>query len=150
MLGNRLVVKYKDGKIVKGWTTDFGQNKEMFHLHPIKGFGKDIIEIVTSELKAVFFVKDYKGDKKYQKVRTFEGQHEPIPSERKIIVIFKDGENFYGTSHSFNPERKGFFVYPIDPNDNNDKVFVINPAVDSVKLQKFRSDEFQILVYETL
>ncbi len=36
MSGNRLVIKYKDGKIVKGWTTDFGQNKEMFHLHPIK------------------------------------------------------------------------------------------------------------------
>ena len=150
MSGNKLVVKYKDGKIVKGWTTDFGQNKEMFHLHPIKGFGKDDIEITISELKAIFFVKDYKGNKEYQKVRTFEGQHEPIPSERKIIVIFKDGENFYGTSHSFNPERKGFFVYPIDPKDNSDKVFVINPAVDSVKLQKFRSDEFQILVYETL
>ena len=150
MLGNKLVVKYKDEKIVKGWTTDFGQNKEIFHLHPIKGFGKELLEIETSELKAIFFVKDYKGNKNYQKVRTFEGQIETIPCQRKIIVIFKDGENFYGTSHSFNPERKGFFVYPIDPNDNNDKVFVINPAVDSVKMQKFQSDEFQIFVYENL
>jgi len=150
MLGNRLVVKYKDGKIVKGWTTDFGQNKGIFHLHPIKGFGKELLEIETSELKAIFFVRDYKGNKNYQKVRTFEGQIEPIPSQRKIIVIFKDGENFYGTSHSFNPERKGFFVYPIDPDDNNDKVFVVNPAVDSVKMQKFQSNEFQIFVYENL
>jgi len=150
MLGNRLVVKYKDGKIVKGWTTDFGQNKELFHLHPIEGYGEKLIEINTSDLKAIFFVKDYRGDKKYQKVRTFEGQREPIPSERKIIVIFKDGENFYGTSHSYNPEKKGFFVYPIDPNDNNDRVFVVNPAVDSVKLQKFKSNDFQIFVYENL
>jgi len=43
---------------------------------------------------------------------------------------------------------KGFFVYPIDPKDNNDRVFVINPAVNSVKLQKFNSEEFQIQVYE--
>jgi len=150
MLENKLVVKFRDGKIVKGWTTDFGQNKEIFHLHPLEAYGEDILEINTSELKAIFFVKDYKGNKDYQKVRTFEGQKETTPSERKIIVIFKDGENFYGTSHSFNPERKGFFVYPIDPNDNNDKVFVVNPAVNSVKMQKFKSNDFQIFVYENL
>jgi hypothetical protein len=97
----------------------------------------------------VFFVKDYKGDKKYKKVRTFEGQSKGIPSQRKIIIIFKDGENFYGTSHSYDPERKGFFVYPIDPKDNNDRVFVVSPSVDSVKLQKFNSEDFQIYVYET-
>ena len=150
MLGNKLVVKFKDGHIVKGWTTDFGQNKDIFHLHELKKPEKNPLEIEISELKAIFFVKDYKGNKKYQKVRTFEGQPAPIPSERKIIVIFKDGENFYGTSHSFNPERKGFFVYPIDPNDNSHKVFVVNPAVNSVKVQKFKSTDFQIFVYENL
>ena len=150
MLSNKLVVKYKDGHMAKGWTTDFGQDKDIFHLHPIDKRRKDSLEIEISELKAIFFVKDYKGNKNYQKVITFEGQEEPIPSERKIIIIFKDGENFYGTSHSFNPERKGFFVYPIDPGDNNKKVFVVNPSVDSVKLQKFKSDEFEIFIYENL
>ena len=94
MLGNKLVVKFKDGHIVKGWTTDFGQNKDIFHLHELKKPEKNPLEIEISELKAIFFVKDYKGNKKYQKVRTFEGQPEPIPSERKINVIFKYGENF--------------------------------------------------------
>jgi hypothetical protein len=148
MIANKMVVKYKDGKIVKGWSTDFGPNKEIFHLHPLEGYGKDKLEIEVSFLKAVFFVKDYKGDKNYKKVRTFKGQSQGIPSQRKIIIIFKDGENFYGTSHSYNPDRIGFFVYPIDPKDNNDRVFVINPAVNSVKLQKFNSEDFQIHVYE--
>ena len=150
MISNKIVVKFKDGKIVKGWSTDFGPNKEIFHLHPLEEYGKDIIEIEISSLKAVFFVKDYKGDKNYKKVRTFESQPQGVPSQRKIIIIFKDGENFYGTTHSYDPERKGFFVYPIDPKDNNDRVFVVNPAVNSVKLQKFNSEDFQIHVYETV
>lgn len=150
MIANKIVVKFKDGKIVKGWTTDFGPNKEIFHLHPLEEYSKDILEIEISSLKAVFFVKDFKGNKDYKKVRTFDGTHKGIPNQRKIIIIFKDGENFYGTTHSYNPERKGFFVYPIDLKDNNDKVFVINPAVNSVKLQKFCSEDFQIHIYETI
>jgi hypothetical protein len=150
MIKNKLVVKFKDGKIVKGWSTNFRPNKEIFHLHPLEEYGKDVIVIEVSSLKAVFFVKDFIGDKDYKKVRTFKGQPKGTPSERKIIIIFRDGENFYGTTHSYNPERKGFFAYPIDPKDNNDRVFVVAPAIESVKLQKFNSEDFQIHVYETV
>ena len=150
MIKNKLVVKFKDGKIRKGWSTDFKPNADIFHLHSIEGDVDTIIEIVLSSLKAVFFVKDFIGDKDYKKVRTFEGQPKGTPSERRIIIIFKDGENFYGTTHSYNPERRGFFAYPIDPKDNNDRVFIVAPAIESVKLQKFNSGDFQIHVYETV
>jgi len=150
MISNKLVVKYKDGKIVKGWSTDFKPKKDIFHLHHVGEDGNIISEIEMSSLKALFFVKDFAGDKNYQKVRTFEGQLKGVPTERKIIVIFRDGENFYGTTHSYNPERKGFFAYPIDPKDNNERVFVVAPAIDSVKLQKFNSEDFQIFVYENV
>jgi len=148
MISNKIVVKFKDGKIIKGWSTNFGPNKAVFHLHPLEEYGKDVLVIEVASLKAVFFVKDYKGDKKYQKIRAFNEQNEKFSGQRKIVIIFKDGENFYGTTHSYNPGKKGFFVYPIDPKDNNDRVFVVNPAVNSVKLQKFKSDDFQIFVYE--
>ena len=150
MIGSKVVVKFQNGKIIKGWTADFGPNKKSVHLNTIKEYGDKVLDIELSSLKAVFFVKDFKGDKDYKKVRTFEEQHKGIPSERKIIIIFKDGENFYGTTHSYNPERKGFFAYPIDPKDNNDRVFVVAPAIESVKLQKFNSEDFQIHVYETV
>ena len=150
MLGNKLVVKYKDGKILKGWSTDFKPNKDVFHLHHAGEDSGEILVIEISSLKAVFFVKDYTGDKNYQKVRTFKRQPEGTPTERKIIIIFKDGENFYGTTHSYNQQRKGFFAYPIDPGDNNERVFVVAPAIESVKLQKFNSEDFQIFVYENL
>jgi len=150
MISNKLVVKYKDGKILKGWSTDFKPNKDIFHLRHAGENSGEILEIEISSLKAVFFVKDYTGDKDYQKVRTFEGQPKGIPTERKIIIIFKDGENFYGTTHSYNQQRKGFFAYPIDPGDNNERVFVVAPAIESVKFQKFNSEDFQIFVYENI
>ncbi|HZK10788.1 MAG TPA: hypothetical protein VFD10_00285, partial [Atribacterota bacterium] len=99
-MSNKIIVKYKDGKIVKGWSTDFGPNKEIFHLHSLEEYGGNILEIEVSSLKAVFFVKDYKGNKDYKKIRTFDGASTGIPSQRKIVIIFKDGENFYGTTHS--------------------------------------------------
>ena len=150
MIKNKLVIKFKDGKIRKGWSTDFKPNADIFHLHSIEGDSDKILEIEISSLKAVFFVKDFIGDKNYKKVRTFEGQPKGTPSERKIIIIFKDGENFYGTTHSYDPERKGFFAYPIGPKDNNARVFVVAPAIESVKLQKFNAEDFQIHVYETV
>ena len=150
MIANKLVVKFKDGKTIKGWSTDFGPNKEIFHLHPLEEYSKDILEIEVSSLKAVFFVKDYKGNKDYKKVRTFDGSTKGIPSQRKIVIIFRDGENFYGTTHSYSPERKRFFVYPIDSKDNNDRVFIVAPAINSVKLQKFNAEDFQIHIYETV
>jgi len=150
MIKNKLVVKFKDGEIKKGWSTDFKPNADTFHLHSIEGDNNKILEVELSSLKAVFFVKDFAGDKNYKKVRTFKGQPIGTPSERRIIVIFRDGENFYGTTHSYNPERKGFFAYPIDPKDNNDRVFIVAPAIESVKLQRFNSEDFQIHVYETI
>jgi hypothetical protein len=135
-MGNKIVVNFKDGEIVKGWTTDFGPNKEIFHLNPQEEYGKNVLEVNISSLKAVFFVKDFQGNKDYKKVRTFEGEPKGIPSQHKIIVTFKDGEILYGTCHSYDSERKGFFVYPIDPKDNSDRIFVVRSAIESIRLMK--------------
>ena len=150
MIGSKVVVKFQNGKIIKGRTADFGPNKKSVHLHTLKEYGDKVLNIKLSLLKAVFFVKDFKGDKNYKKVRTFEGQPKGTPSERKIIVNFKDGEKLYGTCHSYNPKRKGFFVYPIDPKDNNERIFVIVSAIESVKLQKYNSEDFQTYVYKKM
>ena len=152
MLGKKIVVKYNDGSIVKGFTTDFNPNKDFFHIYPVEEdfeTAKDEkIEIRHENLKAVFFVKTFRGNKEYQKVRTFEGYSSGPPSQRKIIVIFKDGENFYGTTHSYTPERSGFFVFPIDQQDNNDRVFVPRSALEKVHVKKFDSEDFDIYIYE--
>jgi hypothetical protein len=35
MIQNKIVVRYQDGRINKGVTSDFSPNKDLFHLHPM-------------------------------------------------------------------------------------------------------------------
>jgi hypothetical protein len=134
----KVVVKYKDGKIIKGWIEDFHPDRKLFILFPLIEYNEEErLEIIFSSLKAVFFIKDFIGDKNYKKVRTFNIDTKVTPRQRKLIATFKDGENLYGTSHSHGRYKVGFFIYPIDPKDNNERIFVIHSAVESIRIMKF-------------
>jgi len=137
MLKKKAVVKYKNGEIIKGWIEDFRPDRDSFILFPLIEYSKEeMAEINFDSLKAVFFVKDFIGDKNYKKVRTFDVDIKITPSQRKLIVNFMDGEHLYGTSHSYGRYKIGFFVYPIDSKDNSERIFVIHSAVESVRLMK--------------
>jgi len=137
MLKKKAVVKYQNGEIIKGWIEDFRPDRESFILFPFIEYGEvERLEINFNSLKAVFFVKDFIGNKDYKKVRTFDVFLKITPSQRKLIVNFMDGEHLYGTSHSYGRYKVGFFVYPIDPKDNSDRIFVIHKAIESVRLMK--------------
>ena len=137
MLKKKAVIKYQNGEIVKGWIEDFRPDRESFILFPLIEYSEEErLEINFESLKAVFFVKDFIGNKNYKKVRTFNGDYKITPSQRKLIVNFKDGEHLYGTSHSYGRYKVGFFVNPIDPKDNSERIFAVNSAVESVRLMK--------------
>jgi len=137
MLKKKVVVKYQDGEIIKGWVEDFRPDRESFILFPLIEYSEEErLEINFDSLKAVFFVKDFIGDKNYKKVRKFDVKTKVTPGQRKLIVKFKDGENLYGTSHSYGRYKIGFFVYPVDPKDNNERIFIIHSAVESIRLMK--------------
>jgi len=137
MLKKKAVVKYQNGEIIKGWVEDFRPDRESFILFPLIEYSEEErMEINFNSLKAVFFVKDFIGDKNYKKVRTFDVELKITPSQRKLIVIFKDGEHLYGTSHSYGRYKVGFFIYPVDPKDNSERIFVVQSAVESIRLMK--------------
>jgi len=133
----KAVVKYQNGEIIKGWVEDFRLDREAFIFFPLIEYSEEErMEIIFDSLKAVFFVKDFIGDKNYKKVRTFNVDLKITPSQRKLIVNFKDGEHLYGTSHNYGRYKVGFFMYPVDPKDNSERIFVVHSAVESVRLMK--------------
>jgi len=137
MLKKKAVVKYQNGEVIKGWVEELRPDRESFILFPLIEYSEEErMEINFNSLKAVFFVKDFIGDKDHKKVRTFNVDLKITPSQRKLIVNFKDGEHLYGTSHSYGRYKVGFFMYPIDPKDNSERIFVVHSAVDSVRLMK--------------
>src|SRR6056300_1336864 len=109
---NKIVIQFKDGRILKGKTNDFFQNKKTFHLNQVDGLNE---EIIIEKLKAVFFVKDIKGDNNY----TYEYNDVIAGGGKKIAVDFPDGEKIIGYVLGYSSERQGFMMTPADLGGNN-------------------------------
>jgi len=128
----KVVIRYADGRVLKGYTRDFFPNKSLFHLEAISGDNEGkVIEVQLNDLKAVFFVRDFIGDPSYNERKYFsEGQQ---LSGRKVQVSFKDGEMLVGSTVGYDPKRNGFFIFPPDPQSNNLKVFAVMSAVSKIE-----------------
>ncbi len=129
-MANLVVVRYLDGRVIKGTTFDFSPTKPVFHIQQAGGEG--VSEVDIKDLKAVFFVKDLEGKPDY-------AERKVIPEEPKrgkgvpIAVLFKDGELLAGYTLGYNPGGQGFFVIPLDPDSNNIRIYVVRSSVDDVK-----------------
>lgn len=131
MIQNKIVVHYLDGSVMKGFTSDFTPNKDVLHLVPVNApTNAQPLSVNVPDLKAVFFVKDFRGDPQYRERKEFDPKTPVIG--RKIKVVFRDGEYLVGTTQGYQPGRAGFFLFPADPQSNNDRCYVISPAARSV------------------
>jgi hypothetical protein len=124
---NKVVAHSSDGILIKGITNDFFPNKDRFHVAE-DGTG-ELREVVLAEQKAVFFVKDYAGNSEYED-RT---DVERIGFGKKVRVDFVDGEKLVGYCSGYLPNRPGVFVFPSDPDSNNDRVYVV--AASALQVQ---------------
>jgi hypothetical protein len=128
--GQAVVVRFMDGRILKGTTRDFAPNKPAFHLFPWGEETDKALEIPVGALKAVFFVKSYEGNKSHAAGNTFDGAR---GQGRKLLVTFKDGEVLAGFTMGYNPKNQGFFMIPADQKSNNARVYVVNGSVGKVE-----------------
>jgi hypothetical protein len=123
---NMIVVSFKNQTILKGKTNDFLPNKNRFHLEQMDG---SITDIVVDDLKAIFFVRDFEGNKdrkdSYNDIISNAG--------RKTTVEFLDGETISGYTLGYSPERQGFYLTPADLAGNNERIFVVLSATKSVQ-----------------
>jgi hypothetical protein len=123
---NKVVVRFKDGSILKGKTSDFFPNKASFHLETLNGENKTID---VEQLKAFFWVKDFEGNKNYDE----NYEDEIAGTGRKIIVKFSDGESIIGYTLGYSPDRQGFFMTPADLKSNNQRIFVVKSASEKIE-----------------
>jgi len=106
-------------------------NKDIFHL-TMNGApaGAKPAVVAIKDLKAIFFVKDFLGNKLYRDVKTFDPS-KPVQG-KKIKVVFKDNETIIGTTQGYQPGRPGFFVMPSDAKSNIERCFVVSAATKEV------------------
>lgn len=125
----KVVARYLDGHVLKGSTRNFDPNRPAFTITSVEAApGEEDAAVRLDQLKAVFFVKSFAGQASYSERKEFV---DPAAG-RRLSVRFKDGEILVGTSLSYDASRTGFFLFPVDKDSNNDKIFVLAAAVAEV------------------
>jgi hypothetical protein len=128
----KVVVRYANGEVSKGYSLDFLPNKDQFHLQPYdKSVGQGPQKIMVKNLKAIFFVKDFEGNPDYSERRNFSVTDRA--QGKKIEVVFKDGERVVGSTMGYDRSRLGFFIVPVDMNGNNERVYVVQSSIEIVR-----------------
>ena len=127
----KVAVHFKDGSIKKGTTQNFSANNVSFHL--LTSDGQTLV-VKMEELKAMFFVKDYLGNKLSKDVNKISRSNIQAGTGRMIRVTFSDDEMIVGYSAGYSPNRQGFFVIPADQEGNNERFFVITSATKKVEI----------------
>ncbi len=132
---NLVVAHFKDGKLLKGYTYDFTPTCGIFHLtSELEEDKGTIYDVNMLDLKAVFFVKTLEGSLDYKEKKKFEEVDTSGHRGLKIKVLFTDGEVVRGISLSYSRGRKGFFLIPVDPNSNNERIWVVMDAVRDIRV----------------
>jgi hypothetical protein len=124
---NRVVARFQDGLTLRGTTIDFSPTRRIFHVSD----NGATYEIDVEKLKALFFVRDFDGNAAYNEKKGFFARQN---HGKKCMVEFKDGEVLFGYTLTYTSQGLGFFVFPGDPESNNEKVFVVHSSTASVKL----------------
>lgn len=135
----KLVAHFKDGQIAKGFSRDFDPGRDSFHIVRREGRVASSLEVKLDDLKALFHVKTW-GRKDRHRGREASGfPEEPVAAKLeevsavKTVLEFYDGEKIFGYSLDYSPNRRGFYMLPADPQDNNQKIFVLTSSLVNIQ-----------------
>lgn len=117
----KIILRQRDGQMVRCST--YSHFSAAFkQIKVVTAQGK-VETVALEDVKAIFFVRDFAGDADYKASVEF------VPGSpragRPVTVTFEDGEIIRGRVLNLAEDRPGFFVFPADPRDNNEKVFVV-------------------------
>jgi len=126
----KIVVSMRGGAVHKGVTHDFSPKQDAFHVLPAEGGGLPI-RVDMNDMKAMFWVKDYLGNREFVARRDFDTGR--AAEGRRAILTFADGETIWGTVTDDDPSVPGFFFVPSDERDNNMKIFVVRNSLKELR-----------------
>jgi Family of unknown function (DUF6982) len=126
----KIVVHLTDGAIHKGVTQDFSPTRPAFHVLAGEGGGVPL-KVRLNDMKAMFWVKDYLGNRDFVARRDFDPSRKP--EGKRAILTFHDGETIWGMVTEDDAATPGFYFVPADEADNNIKLFVIRTALKELR-----------------
>jgi len=128
--GNEVVLRYRDGDLIRCTLTreftplDFAVDA--------KADDGAAIQVNISDLKAIFFLKD--PGRREADIHIGATVGEPRSGALARVEFF-DGEIVHGLVQEYRMENSGFFLYPTSPESNNEMVFVVARAINTLSLE---------------
>ena len=142
---HRAVITRQDGTIVKGYfcsetpvdlksVVDNSQSRFHGLLDTCTSENGTQLDVDWSQVKAVFFVSSFKGDRHYEAVRFYSDG--PEIRSLWVEVVFRDGEVVEGYIRNslHHLEDDGFFLVPSTPGSNNLLIYVNKGAIVSFRV----------------
>jgi hypothetical protein len=135
----KTVLRFSDGRLLKGYLKGFAPDLDEVRLE--EAVTKRIWPVPMEEMKAIFFVRSFEGDRTYREKKAYGVSKS---KGQKVFVKFRDGESLLGFLEGDLPWEKGFFLsrqdrglkgfflLPVDEDANNIKVFVVSSSVVDV------------------
>jgi hypothetical protein len=128
--GNEVVLRYRDGHLTRcTLTREFTPLDFAVEAEADDGEG---IRVNISDLKAIFFLKDPGRREAEIHIGSTVGE---ARSGALARVEFFDGEIVHGLVQEYRMENSGFFLYPTSPESNNEMVFVVARAINTLSLE---------------
>jgi len=128
-MAQKVVAHFIDHTIVKGTSMDVDPAKPRCHIRTDNG----VLEVDLSQLKALYFVRDFTGRAEYDEDRAPKAGDARLRGSHAVKLTFMDGEPLHALMNRFPPNRPFYFVLPIDPASNNERILVNREAVVAVE-----------------
>lgn len=123
MFDEKVIIRFLDGRVLKAYGDSFlPWEEEML----VKDAREQIVHVKLSEVKLIGFVKEFDSDGAVTHRPSPPLQYVAVPGKR-VLLKFRDGEEMVGMTSLESPPKQGFFLMPLNPNSNNNRVFV-NPG----------------------
>ena len=127
---NEVVAHFIDGRIVKGTSLDVNPAKPNCHLRTDDG----VENVSLDDIKALYYVKSLAGDSERDDSLEVVEDDIRLRGSKRVELVFKDTERLVVLSNRFPLTGDRFFVLPIDPGSNNDRILVNRAALQSISL----------------
>ena len=124
-----VITTFIDGTHLNGFIVNFSPIRDTCQIFPLAGpYAGESKLVNIRQIKGIFFVKEF-IDLESLESDEFVG----LVQDRKIEVIFTDGERLVGSTKGYDATRPGFFVIPAKSVGNILRIFVSNANVRQVR-----------------
>jgi hypothetical protein len=126
----QVVGKYRDGRLIRGYTSDFNPRNPYLHISPTPHAERS--EFVSMiQLDALFFGRDAWNAS--EEIDEPAGPDVVPARGRKVAVPLPNGTEMIGAACSYSRSSSGFFVESLDEGSGTPRVFVTAGGVRSIR-----------------